>query len=516
MSILIERRRLLQTSAAGAVLLGTGLHGGPARAEPQKGGRMRVAYGHGSTTDSLDPGTYENDFMIALSHTIYNFLTEIDANGELIGELAESWEPSEDAATWTFKLRQGVQFHNGKTVEPADVIASLDHHRGEDSKSAAKVILDAVTEMKADGSDTVVITLSEGNADFAFLVSDYHLPIKPAKDGKIDPQETVGTGPYVLQDFDPGVRAFYTRNPDYWKADRAWFDEIEFLSILDTAARTNALLSDEVDLISRPDLKTIHLMQRRPGLKIETTSGTQHYTMPMRCDTDPFTDNNVRLAMKYAIDRPTLVQTILQGFGQVGNDHPIGPSNPHYAADLPQREYDPEQARSLLKKAGKEGIKVSIHVSDAAFAGAVDACSLYSEAARAAGIDLQVAREPADGYWSNVWMQKPWSCSYWGGRPTEDWMFSTAYVPGAEWNESFWSNDRFVELLREARVTLDEAKRAEMYYEMQSICRDDCGSVIPMFADYVFAMHERVQHPEQLAANWDMDGHRYGERWWFA
>lgn len=515
MGLLIERRRLLQTSAAGIVLLGSGLQAGPAQAQPKQGGRMRVAYGHGSTTDSLDPATYENDFMIALSHTIHNFLTEIDAEGELIGELAESWEPSSDARTWTFQLREGIEFHNGKTVTIDDVIASLAYHMGEDSTSPAKVILESVSEMKADGPNTLVITLSAGNADFAFLVSDYHLAIKPATDGKIDPTDGIGTGPYVLQDYDPGVRAFYTRNPNYWKPERAWFDEIEFLSILDTAARTNALLSDEVDLISRPDLKTIHLLQRRPGLKIETTSGTQHYTMPMRCDTDPFTDHDVRLAMKYAIDRPALVQTILQGFGRVGNDHPIGPSNRFYAADLPQREYDPEQARSHLKKAGKEGIRVSIHVADAAFAGAVDACVLYSEAAQAAGIDLQVVREPSDGYWSNVWMKKPWSCSYWGGRPTEDWMFSTAYVPGAEWNESFWSNERFVELLREARVTLDEDRRREMYHELQAICRDDGGSVIPMFADYVFAMHERVQHPDKLAANWDMDGHRYVERWWF-
>ena len=140
---------------------------------------------------------------------------------------------------------------------------------------------------------------------------------------------------------------------------------------------------------------------------------------------------------------------------------------------------------------------------------------LYQETARPCGIELNVVREPADGYWSNVWMKKPWSFSYWGGRPTEDWMFSSVYAADASMNEAQWQNTRFNTLLKDARVELDEAKRAGMYAEMQAIVRDDGGSVIPLFANYVNAMSAKVAHGK-VAANWDLDGFRAAERWWFA
>ena len=140
---------------------------------------------------------------------------------------------------------------------------------------------------------------------------------------------------------------------------------------------------------------------------------------------------------------------------------------------------------------------------------------LYKEHAAKAGIDINVVREPNDGYWSNVWMQKPWCMCYWSGRPTEDWMFSTAYAEDANWNDSFWTHDHFNTLLKAGRSELDEAKRREIYFEMQQIVRDEGGVVVPMFANYLYAMSTKVQHGE-LAANWDLDGLKGMERWWFA
>jgi peptide/nickel transport system substrate-binding protein len=140
---------------------------------------------------------------------------------------------------------------------------------------------------------------------------------------------------------------------------------------------------------------------------------------------------------------------------------------------------------------------------------------LYREHAAASGIDINVVRESSDGYWSNVWMVKPWSAVYWSGRPTEDWMFSLAYAAGAAWNDSFWEHERFNQILREARAELDENRRAELYTECQRITRDEGGVVIPMFANFVFARNNRLQHDEAMAADWDVDGLRYMERWWF-
>jgi len=136
----------------------------------------------------------------------------------------------------------------------------------------------------------------------------------------------------------------------------------------------------------------------------------------------------------------------------IGNDHPIGPANQFYAADLPQNDYDPEKAKSLLKKAGLDGLKVDLSAANAAFSGAIDAAQLYQASAKEAGIEINVVQEPDDGYWSNVWLKKPWCACYWSGRATEDWMFSTAYESGVPWNDTFWENARFQELLLTARA----------------------------------------------------------------
>lgn len=482
--------------------------------EPKPGGRFRLGKAHGSTTDTLDPGTFENDFTIGMGYVFNNYLTEVQVDGTIAGELAEEIEASPDAATWTFRLRQGVEFHNGKTVTAADVIASINHHRGEESTSAAKVIVEPITEIEALDERTVRFRLASGNADFPFVVSDYHLTIVPSADGVADWRSGVGCGPYVIESFEPGVRGFFTKHANYWKTDRAHFDEVEFLSIIDVAARTNALTTGEIDAMDRVDLKTVHLLQRNPAIKVHSVSGNQHYTFAMRTDTAPFDDNNVRLALKYALDREAMLQTVLRGFGMVGNDHPIGPANQFHHADLEQRSYDPDRARFHLREAGLDSLTVDLSVAEAAFAGAVDAGVVFAEHAAAAGITINVVREPNDGYWSNVWMNKPWSAVYWGGRPTEDWMFSTAYASGAAWNDTFWEHERFNELLAEARAELDEAERREMYHEMQAIVRDEGGAVIPMFAAYVFATSDQIGHGE-FANNWDMDGHKCVERWWF-
>jgi len=511
----LSRRQFMAQAAAAGVAVGAAstLWSSRAKAAPTKGGHLRLGIGHGSTTDSLDPGTIENLYMQTLGGAINGKLTEVANDGTVVPEVAESWDVTPDAKTWTFMVRKGATFHDGKTIEADDIIASFQHHLGEASKSAAKPIVEQVAEMKADGKDKVVFTLKEGNADFPFIVSDYHLAILPSKDGKIDATSGVGCGSYVLEKFDPGVRTTVKRYENGWKTDRAHVDTAELLVIIDAAARTNALTTGEIDAIDRVDLKTAHLLQRNKDVRIEEVSGTQHYTFAMHTDVGPFDNNDVRMALKHAVDREALVKTVLRGHGVVGNDHPIGRSNRFFAADLEQRVYDPDKAKHYLQKAGLSELKIDLSAADAAFPGAVDAAVLYQEHAKKAGIAINVVREPNDGYWSNVWLKKPWCAVYWGGRPTEDWMFSMAYAKGVPWNDTHWDNARFNELLVVARSELDEAKRREMYGEMQRICRDDGGAVIPMFANYVMAMNNKVKH-DTLGANWSLDGFRCIERWW--
>lgn len=512
----VNRRGILKGASAlgGAALLGP-MGARMASAQPMRGGVFRIGFAHGSTTDSLDPGSWENDFTIFMGHTRNNYLTEIAADGSLLPEVAESWEASADAATWTFTIRSGVQYHSGGTVTAEDVIASIAHHLGDDSTSAAKPIVESITDMRADGMN-VIFTLDAGNADFPFILSDYHLPILPAIDGAIDPMTTDGCGPYALESIEMGVDARLVRHEGYWKSNAAHFDAVEMLAIHDAAARQNALISGDVDFIDSADLNTVHLLARAPGIEVLSVTGTQHYGLPMDSRAAPFSDNNIRLALKYAIDRNQMVDTILNGYGSAGNDHPIGPGQRFFNTELEQKELDPDRARYHLAQAGVDSLDVDIHLADAAFAGAVDAGVLYSESAASAGINLNVVREPNDGYWSNVWMQLPFVGTYWSGRPTEDWMFATAYSDGAAWNESYWSHARFNELLLAARSELNEDLRREMYFEMQQLVSDEGSTIIPMFAAYVMAHSDALAHPETVAANWRNDGQRIAERWWFA
>ena len=518
----ITRREFMGRAAAlgATTALAGSLAGKVAEAAtPKKGGVFRQGLTGAGTGDSLDPAQILDSYMISVSFgQLRNCLTEIDQQNNLIGELAESWDASDDAVVWTFKIRKGVEFHNGKTLDSTDVVESINHHRGEETKSAAKGIIAPITDVKADGKDTVVMTLSGGSADFPYLMSDYHLGICPAKPGGgIDWESGVGTGSYVLKSFNPGVRTDTTRNPNYWKDGFAHFDGIVSLFIADVAARTSALRTGEIDGMQSVDLKTVHLLKRASGIVVFHSTGNQHVTLPMFTDVAPFDNNDLRLALKYAIDREEWLKVILKNYGELGNDFPIGPANQFRATadEIPQRAYDPEKAKHHLKKAGYDSIDLKLHVSDTAFEGAVDASSLYSERAKVAGINIEVVREPKDGYWSNVWMAKPWVGSYWGGRPTEDWMFSQVYSTGADWNESHFAHERFMKLMVEGRAELNQAKRREIYVEMQRILHNEGGAVIPLFMSYVSAVTDKVQLPDQMASNWGFDGEKAAERWWY-
>ncbi len=513
----LGRRDFMQRASilgVGAVAAGNLWTGSARAAEPKSGGHLRLGIAAGSTTDSLDPGVYDDSFDLAMGWSFANNLSVINKHGVLEPELAEGWEASSDAATWTIKLRKGIEFHNGKTMTAADVIASINHHRGPDSKSGAAGILKSISDIKKDDDHTVVFQLASGSADFPYLVSDYHLIILPEKDGKMDWSEAKGTGPMVLNNFEPGIRVEMEKNKNYWKEGQGFIDEYTVLALLDPSARVTALQTGDVDAVERVDVKIVSRLEGVNGIRILENAGYLHYTFPMRTDVAPFDDNNVRMALKYSIDREDMMRKILRGHGTLGNDQPIGPNDPFYDASQTQRTYDPDKAKWHLKEAGLSELKVDLFAADAAYVGAVDASVLYAEQAKAAGIEINVERVSSDGYWSLVWRNKPWCACYWGGRPTSDWMFSTAYADDAAWNDTFWKNERFNHLLVTARAELDQDLRREMYKEMQAIVSNDGGALVWAFANNIMGLSERVQHDEVVAGNYPMDGFRASERWW--
>jgi peptide/nickel transport system substrate-binding protein len=515
----LSRRGVLKSAGATGLAFGLiGLDPRPARAEPQRGGTFRVGVHDGNTTDSWDPATTASILMIHSSHVCRAYLTEITNEDTLGPDLATDWQATrDDASEWRFELSREATFHDGRPVTARDVIASINYHRGPENASAAAPLLSDITDIRADGDHAVIFALSRGNADLPHLMTDYHLVIQPAtEDGGIEWQDGVGCGPYKITEFEPGIRAKFERHDGWHRAgEGAWFDAIDMTVLNDPNARQTAIVTGDVDAVTDIDLKTADMLARAPGVILDDVPSGTHITMPMFCDVAPFDDVNVRLALKHAIDREEIVDKILFGRGTIANDHPIAPTMP-YHADLPQREQDLDKARYHLKQAGHDRLSVEISVTDSLLSGATNMCSLFAEQARPAGIDLTVKQEPADGYWTNVWLKKPFCVVSWTARPTPDVMFSLAYKAGADWNESHWQNERFNELLLKAKSELNQELRAEMYAEMQSLCRDDGGTIVPFFRNRTSARRDNVMHTEQIAAVWELDGARGYHRWWFA
>jgi peptide/nickel transport system substrate-binding protein len=220
--------------------------------------------------------------------------------------------------------------------------------------------------------------------------------------------------------------------------------------------------------------------------------------------------------LKYAIDRDDIVRRVFVGHATPGNDNPIPPPpSIKYAVNPePRFSYNPEKAKYHLKKAGLTSLKVDLSAADAAFQGAVDVAVLCKEYAAKCGIEINVVREADDAYWDNVWQKKGWCASYWSGRSTCDWMFTQAYLSSSTQNETHWKNAHFDELLLSARSQTDEAKRAAMYAEMQQLIHDDGGAIVLVFRNYVDAHSKKIAHGT-IGNNWECDGMRIAERWWF-
>jgi peptide/nickel transport system substrate-binding protein len=505
-------RRDLMLAAAALGITGATVDPATAQAEaPLRGGSLRIGLSSASTTDRLDPVTWRAEFMHTVGPQLYDPLVRLDENVTPHPALAASWEAKPGAREWVFKLRKGVTFHNGKTMTAADVVYSINRHRGTDSRSIAKSMLAPLTEIKATAADEITIALGSGNADLPYIMADLHLAIGP--EGSTF-TEDVGTGAFMLESFEPGVRVQVKRYPNDYRSDRGYVDSVENIGINDSAARISALLSGSVDLINKVDPHSVEPMQKNPEIQFFNISGGSRCMFVMACDAPPYDNLDLRLAMKYAIDREAILKTVQRGYGAIGNDHPIASFDPAYAADIPQWPYDPDKAKFHLEKSGYKD-PVVLDVADIAFSGATECAQVYQASAKKAGIDLQINRVPNDGYWDKVWMKRPFTAASWSGRPTADITLTTEYASDASLNDSHWRRPKFDEILVEARAELDQAKRRQMYRELELMIHDDGGTVIPMFFNNLDAGSKKLRG-FKLNPVAQMSNYRAPEMLWFA
>jgi peptide/nickel transport system substrate-binding protein len=471
-------RRAALGAVAGGALLAGGMPAAQSQTEtPKRGGRIRVSGTSTSTADTLDPAKQSLSTDYARCNMFYNGLTTLDGSLTPQPALAESWE-NEGAKVWVFRLRRGVTFHDGKPLTAADVVFSLTRHKDTATASRARSLAMQMSEIVADGSNAVRITLEAPNADLPVVLGTFHFHI--IKEGTTDFTTAIGTGPFLCKEFSPGVRSIATRNPNYWLSGRPYLDEVEFIGIPDEQARVNALLSGDVQMIAGVDPRSVRRITQTPGFGIFETRAGYYTNLVMRVDMAPANNPDFVLAMKYLFDREQIRRAVLRGHGVVGNDQPIDPTNRFFHPGLAQRPFDLDRAKFHFQKSGVGGTALPIVCSPAA-PNSIDMAQVMQQSGQRIGLNLELRRVPADGYWSNHWFKHPLGFGAINPRPSADILFTLFFKSDATWNESGWKNPRFDTLLGLARAETDDAKRRAMYAEMQGLVHEHSGIGIPVF-----------------------------------
>ena len=498
----ISRRDFVKTLLAAGLSLtaiNTILAGSGSKAmasTPKKGGRVIAAFTMHSPNDTLDPARSTSDIDGMRLCLVYNVLVRATRDLEPEGQLVESWEPNKTGDEWIFRLRKGVEWHDGKDFTAEDVLYTLRRTLDVETASPGRAVISDIeeNELRADGRHTVRIKLKKPNVDFPIFFSAYHLNV--IREGT-NFEHPVGTGPFRVKEFKPGIHLVVERNPNYWKSGLPYVDEVETFGIGDQTTRLNALLGGEIHYCQDLNSRMISKVKETPGVEVLTAMSGVHAPFGMDCRVAPYSDVNVRNALKCLIDREEYVKTVYQGYAHAGNDHPVAPFMPDYCQDLPIRQYDPDKTKSLLKKAGQSKTTFELHTMEG-IPGSLDGALVYQQMAAKAGVNIKVVRAPSDGYWDHTWMKKAFFGCLWQTRPAANMILSIVYKSDAPWNETRWKRPDFDKLLIEARGTLDKAKRKELYCAMQRVIHEDGGSVIPAFINILDASSTKLKavlHP---------------------
>ena len=459
-------------------------------ATPKKGGQVRFAWDLHGPSDTMDPILFTSSIDYGRGRLTYNNLCRLGEDLTASPELASSFEANDTATEWTFKLQKNVEWHDGSKFTADDVIYSMMRHIGEESASKAKVLVGSVKEWVKDDNHTVRAVMSEPNAELPIILGTFHFKI--IKNGATDFQAPVGTGPYVLKEFKPGVRSVHVRNDNYWNDEAGpYIEEFEVFGITDNVARVNALISGDVQMMGNLDPKAVPQVEAADGVEVFSVASGAYMDVIARLDKAPGNNPDFVEGLKYLQRRDRVLKVVQKGLGSIGNDQPIGPA---YGADWCKeqavRPYDPEKAKFHLKKSGLTSAELQVAEVGP---GLTDICLLLQRECSKVGFDLQVKKVPNDGYWGAIWLKSPMHVSSWNMRPSANIMMTLAYKSDAPWNESAWKNERFDQLLGMARAELDPAKRYEMNCEMQKLISAGAGTLISSHRAYVDGKSTKVK-----------------------
>lgn len=478
-------------------------------AEPVAGGRIVVAADSSHAGDTIDPTKIVQAIDISRSQLLGSRLIDWFPEEGLVPNLATEWESNGDATEWRFKMLKGAEFSNGKDITAVDAAYSFNRHLNPDEGSAANAYLSDVESITADG-DYLVFKMKQTNVDIPFLMAEYHFTVFPEGQGADAwaSANVATSGAFKVDEFDPGIVSIFSRHENYHKEGRPYLDEIEFFAIPDNGARVNALVSGEVDVIIGVEGNLVQQVEASDRARILSQPGGAHPTYPMLADVAPYDNNDVRLALKWSFDRKRMLDLAFEGLGVPGRDHPVPPHDPFWCEEVPQPMPDADKVKYHLKKAGHENTVFELTAADTNFGGA-NASIVMAELMRENGVNVKINRVPSDGYWSAIWMQVPWCGSSWYGRPTADQIISVAYLTGASWNESHWSNPTFDQMVLDARKELDFDKRKQLYCDIQMLMAEEGSTITPVFINWTDGLANKVQgmkgHPFMYVGSlyWD-------------
>jgi peptide/nickel transport system substrate-binding protein len=466
-------------------------------AAPKRGGRLRIATTGAPTGDILDPLTTKagqgGEYVVARWPLVFQRLTRPDRDGKIVNELAQEFSPNKDGSVWKIRVRDGVTWHDGSPLTADDIVYTLKYIINPATVSQGQHVLDSIMKpsgIKRIDKTTVQLTLFKPLAILPLSLSIY--TIWMVKEGaKYPMNNAIGTGPWMLKKWVKGQSTLYARNPNYW-GHVPYLDELQMVLIADDTARLNALQSGQVDGISQLDPKLVPTIKKNDKLRVQTHGGGAFTPMTMFVDQAPFTDNRVRTALKLLANRPQLIDNALGGIGVIGNDVPNN-FDPDKAtlADIPQRHYDPEQAKSLLKQAGQSDLKLTLVTSTAA-PGMLDSGTLYAQQAKAGGVTVTIQNVPQDQFWNTYYLKSTFGMTYWGSRALDDYI-AEAMVPKAPYPETHLADPKFTKLWEQYRATLNDTKRHDLSIELQKYLHDNSGYVIWGFQSYIDAYSAKVK-----------------------
>src|SRR3954470_15529734 len=466
---------------------------GAAGAPPKlrTGGVLRIGATGGGAKDSIDAHTPTTDPDIMRQWNLYESLavrTPDFAKLDVLG--AESMEPDGSKPnSWTVRLKPGIEFHNGKPVTADDVIFSLQRITDpKDPKVGNSSIsyIDRKNLKKVDDR-TVRIPLQLTNAAFPDDLGQYFNAIVPTD---YDPKNPVGTGPFKYQSFSPGQRSVFVKNENYWEKGKPFADQLVIIDFPDNTARTNALLGGQVEAINNLPAAQVASVKGNPNLKVLNSETGAWQPFTMRIDAAPFDDNRVRQAMRLIVDREQMVAQVLSGFGSVANDL-YARYDPSYNKDLPQRKQDLEQAKALLKQAGRENLTVELTTAPV-FQGIVEAAQVFAEQAKGAGVTVKVKRVDTGSFYDpDRYLKYPFAQDFWASRVYLA-QVAQGDLPNSPFNETHWGKGRFESLINQARGEVDDAKRADILHQAQQMQYDQGGYIIPYFSNIIDAYSAKV------------------------